>query len=191
MGDERLGALRAVAHPLRLQMLSMLTAEEMSAAEVARELGISHANASYHLRRLHETGHIVVVGEERIRGGVAKRYRYVVGQPAPAGRKAGRASTPADLLAYADALTAELKRRLVAAESPRRQFHSDIETWVAPHVWAEVVELLQRASRLVHEQAQPRGTAGTRHVSMTAWAFPMLDGRSAGPERSRSRQVEQ
>ena len=52
----------------------------MSAAEVARELDLTHANASYHLRVLHDAGELVVESEEKIRGGVAKRYRYVVGR---------------------------------------------------------------------------------------------------------------
>ena len=34
-------ALRAVAHPVRLQILSLLTGTEMSAAEVARRLVIA------------------------------------------------------------------------------------------------------------------------------------------------------
>src|SRR6476469_9818071 len=33
-------ALRSVAHPVRLRILSLLTAEAMSAAEVARALGL-------------------------------------------------------------------------------------------------------------------------------------------------------
>ena len=52
MNDEQLSSLRSVAHPLRLRMLSLLTGTSMSAAEVARELEITHANASYHLRQL-------------------------------------------------------------------------------------------------------------------------------------------
>src|SRR5215831_21075892 len=68
--------LRAGAHPLRLRIMSLLTGAEMSAAEVARELDINHANASYHLRVLAEAGQVVEAGEERIRGGVAKRYRH-------------------------------------------------------------------------------------------------------------------
>ena len=66
-------ALRAMAHPLRLRMLSLLTGAELSAAEVARELGVTHANASYHLRVLLDAGELEVAGEEKIRGGVAKR----------------------------------------------------------------------------------------------------------------------
>src|SRR4051794_6314688 len=77
--DDELSALRSIAHPVRLRILSMLTAQPMSAAEVARELGLTHANASYHLRVLHDAGELVVESEEKIRGGTAKRYRYVVG----------------------------------------------------------------------------------------------------------------
>src|ERR1700761_6865199 len=73
-GDQ--AALRAMAHPIRLQIMSLLTGAPMPAAEVARELGITHANASYHLRNLLAGGMIVAAGEEKIRGGLAKRYRY-------------------------------------------------------------------------------------------------------------------
>ena len=76
MTDEDLKGLRAMAHPVRLRMVSLLTGSAMSAAEVARELGLTHANASYHLRILLDSGEIVEAGEERIRGGVAKKYRY-------------------------------------------------------------------------------------------------------------------
>ena len=70
------GGLRALAHPVRLRILSLLTGTALSAAEIARELGISHANASYHVRQLAAAGELVEAGEERIRGGVAKRYRH-------------------------------------------------------------------------------------------------------------------
>src|SRR5215218_8131340 len=68
--------LRAMAHPIRLRIMSLLTGAPMTAAEVARELDLTHANASYHLRNLLAGGMIVLAGEEKIRGGVAKRYRY-------------------------------------------------------------------------------------------------------------------
>ena len=44
--EERISELRATAHPLRLQMLSLLTGAELSAAEVARELDLT-PNAIY------------------------------------------------------------------------------------------------------------------------------------------------
>src|SRR6478735_12298057 len=68
--------LRALAHPVRLRILSLLTGADLTAADVARELGLTHANASYHLRFLLDAGEIVVSGEETIRGGRARRYRH-------------------------------------------------------------------------------------------------------------------
>ena len=82
MSDDRtdeqreVSSMRATAHPVRLQILSLLTGAELSAAEIARELDLTHANASYHLRTLADAGLVVEAGEEKIRGGVAKRYRH-------------------------------------------------------------------------------------------------------------------
>src|SRR4051794_31246785 len=75
LGDAGKATLRAAAHPVRLRIMSLLTGAPLTAAEVARELGLTHANASYHLRTLASAGMIVAAGEEKIRGGVAKRYR--------------------------------------------------------------------------------------------------------------------
>ena len=97
--------LRAMAHPLRLRILSLLTGNPMSAAEVARELDLTHANASYHLRLLAQTGHLVEAGEEAIRGGRAKRYRYDVERPPRSAPDAATAAT------YYRAMASELVRR--------------------------------------------------------------------------------
>lgn len=104
-------ALRATAHPVRLRILSLLTASALSAAEIARELDLTHANASYHLRVLADAGAVVEGGEEKIRGGVAKRYRHPRDayrtQPTGAGTSAG----PEDGQAYVRAIADELVRR--------------------------------------------------------------------------------
>src|SRR5215813_13339463 len=102
--DPAVDELRALAHPIRLRILSLLTGAAMTAAEVARELGLTHANASYHLRQLLAAGAIEAAGEERIRGGVAKRYRYAVGDVA-----AGR--DPAERQSVYAAMAVELRRR--------------------------------------------------------------------------------
>lgn len=169
MTDDAISSLRAAAHPLRLRMLSLLTGAAMSAAEVARELDTSHANASYHLRVLHDAGLIVVDGEERIRGGVAKRYRYLVGQGPP--------SSEADLAAEVEVMAQELLRRYRGgAESPR--ILSDAELWVRPETWREVVDLLKQASRRLHEEALPPRTEGTVRTGLTLAAFRMSEERS-------------
>jgi len=166
-----LSALRSVAHPVRLRILSMLTAEAMSAADVARALDLTHANASYHLHVLLDAGELVVESEERIRGGVAKRYRYVVGgNPA---RPPGP-STVEDLIAWATATHVEIVRRLPhRAKGPASD--GDIETWVTPETWTRAIGLLQEAVLLLHAEARPRGAEGTIQVSATTLAFPMGD----------------
>ena len=109
MTDE-IAAMRAIAHPVRLRILSLLTGTAMSAAEVARELGLTHANASYHLRLLADADELVVDGEEKIRGGVAKRYRYPHERDLEPGEP-GAQRRPGAPSAYLRALGKELERR--------------------------------------------------------------------------------
>jgi DNA-binding transcriptional ArsR family regulator len=71
MPDDATQSLRAIAHPLRLQILSLLTGTELSAAEVARELDVTHANASYHLRVLLDADLV-----RRVRHAVPNRYGH-------------------------------------------------------------------------------------------------------------------
>ena len=169
---DAISSMRAVAHPVRLRILSLLTARAMSAAEVARELELTHANASYHLRFLHEAGELLVEGEEKIRGGVAKRYRYVaVDKPRTT------PVTSEDMIAYVHAISTEVTRRVV----DRRKAPShwvDIETWVEPEVWDEVLALANRASALLHSGARAPRSEGAVHVSYSGMAFPMEDEKS-------------
>lgn len=166
--SEAMSAMRAVAHPLRLQMLSLLTGTAMSAAEVARELGVSQANASYHLRLLAAAELLEEAGEEKIRGGIAKRYRH----PWRAeGRKGPRSSS--DFRLSVQAVTQELIRRSEHRRPRTKSFLSDAEMWVPPDVWAEVLALLTEASQLIHESALPPRTKGSVHVTATTVAFQM------------------
>jgi DNA-binding transcriptional ArsR family regulator len=151
--------LRATAHPVRLRIMSLLTAEAMSAADVARTLDITHANASYHLRLLHDIGELVVESEEKIRGGVAKRYRYDATREV-----AERTSQVDDRIAYARANAVEVERRLRDAATGSGSA-SDLEAWVPVEAW-------HRA----HAAALPAGTPDTVHISSTTNAFTMTGG---------------
>lgn len=173
-GDDATRSLRAIAHPVRLQMLSLLTGAELSAAEVARELGITHANASYHLRHLAAAGLIDVAGEERIRGGVAKRYRHRWDQHT---RRRGRTSD-ADRELYARALAEELVRRVRDAVPGRTGHYTDAELWVSPEDFEAAREAVGRASALLHDGARPPRTDGTIRAGFTAALFEMRSGRS-------------
>src|SRR5262245_53105967 len=136
--------LRAMAHPVRLRVLSLLTGGPMTAAEVARELDLTHANASYHLRQLLAAGTIQVAGEERIRGGAARRYRYDLdrdlrpeGQP-PMGLARRR---------LYEAAAAELRRRADHMHQSRGRAHlTDAVLWVDPDVWATIKSTLVELS---------------------------------------------
>lgn len=56
-------AIRALAHPLRLELLSIVSrAAEMTTADAARELGLSHGLASHHLHQLAKYGFVEQVG---------------------------------------------------------------------------------------------------------------------------------
>src|SRR3954469_15555613 len=52
-------ALRALAHPLRLKLHALVGREgTVTAAEAARQLGVSQALASHHLRQLAKYGYV-------------------------------------------------------------------------------------------------------------------------------------
>lgn len=166
-----LSALRSVAHPVRLRILSLLTAEAMSAAEVGRALDLTHANASYHLRVLLDAGELMVDSEEKIRGGVAKRYRYAVGGPTD---RAPSPSTNDDLIAWETATHTEVVRRLThRVKGPGTS--ADIETWVTPDAWQRAVASIAQAMVELHEEARPPRTEGTIHVSASTQGFVMGD----------------
>ena len=167
---EAVARLRATAHPVRLRIMSLLTAEAMSAAEVARALDLTHANASYHLRQLHDVGELVVASEEKIRGGSAKRYRY------DATRELSHNKPGVDeRIAYARATAVEVERRLRDAATGSSS-SSDLETWVDVETWRRALDLLHEASHLLHAAARPAGTPDTVHVSATSNAFVMAGG---------------
>ena len=57
-------------------MLSLLTGAELSAAEVARELDMTQANASYHLRFLQDAGLLVIAARRTCAAAGPRSYRH-------------------------------------------------------------------------------------------------------------------
>lgn len=171
-------SLRALAHPVRLQILSLLTGSAMSATELAEELDITQANASYHLRALASAGYVEVGSEERIRGGVAKRYRHPWDADQPS-----RPAHDEDYLLYIQALASELVRRAAYRDPDFAQrSNTDAELWVRPEVWEEVFDLVEQAATMLHSAAEPPRTDGTIHVNLTASLFAMRNRRAGDDE---------
>jgi DNA-binding transcriptional ArsR family regulator len=77
--DETL--VKVVAHPLRVQALSILTERPASPKELAAELGSPVGNVSYHVRELEQVGLIELVDEKKRRGAVEHFYRAIARPP--------------------------------------------------------------------------------------------------------------
>lgn len=172
--NERLMRLRAMAHPARLQILSLLTGTAMSAAEVARELGTTQANASYHLRRLHDAGEVELVEEVEIRGGMARRFRCTPFTDGPR-RSTGDPEHPAgaEERGFFSALAGELERRATARQRGGRAINVDAELWVDPEVWEEAVDRMTEIADALHRAARTPRTPGTVRTSTTLAMFTM------------------
>jgi DNA-binding transcriptional ArsR family regulator len=67
--------LSALAHPIRLHILSVAESEDISASEVAVALSEPLGVVAYHFRVLHTAGLIELVGTERRRGSIQSFYR--------------------------------------------------------------------------------------------------------------------
>jgi DNA-binding transcriptional ArsR family regulator len=171
--DRRQATLRAMAHPVRLQMLSLLTGAALTAADIARELGLTHANASYHLRNLLAAGMITQVGEERIRGGIAKRYRYDADRDRERDREVLKSRDPHTHQALFAAVANELTRRVDEADWSVTSTMTDAELWVDPEVWRDIRARITQASRDLHDAAQAPRTPGAIRTSTTIAMFQL------------------
>lgn len=154
-------------------MLSLLTGSTFSAAELGRDLDISQAAASYHLRKLHGAGVVRLVEVRAKRGGRERVYAY---SPAPG---PGSPENPSFDLdgheLFADAIAAELRRRVREAQPGAAQLGVDAELWVEPSEWQAAVDQVRSASVQLHKAARPPRALGTIRVSMSAALFEMTE----------------
>lgn len=172
--DAHLESLRALAHPARLQILSLLTGAAMSAAEVAREIGTTQANASYHLRRLHQAGEIELVEEVKVRGGTARRFRHVPTDPFATAPPPPAASPHEPERRQFHAVVAdELQRRARGRRLVGRGVNVDAELWIDAELWEDAVARVARIAEELHRAARPPRTPGTARTSTTIAMFEM------------------
>ncbi|MFI5777320.1 ArsR/SmtB family transcription factor [Nocardia sp. NPDC051570] len=165
--------LRALAHPLRLRMLTLMWPGPMSAAELARELNVSHALASQHLRRLDAVGLVELAEERTHRGGRERRYRTIHGSPLSDQHD----GTPLLAETLAHTLRERATRRIPGSEGVT----VDAELWVDPRTWQKTRQRLAELGAELHQAARPAHTPGTIAVGITMMAFPVHDSEPQEP----------
>jgi DNA-binding transcriptional ArsR family regulator len=73
LDDPRL--VRALSHPLRVRILSILDERTSSAVEISRDLRADIGVVAYHIRTLHRLGLLELVRETPRRGAIQRFYR--------------------------------------------------------------------------------------------------------------------
>ena len=174
-------ALRAMAHPVRLNIMEELAASgPATATELSERIGESAANCSWHLRQLARYGFI----EEAVGGtGRQRPWQLVVESTRITTFDAGP-----ELAAAGDAAAALLQARAYEAlrewftrrrSEPRTwqeaSFSSHSLMWLTAEELAEIEqEVLEIATRHAERAGDPsRRPTGARPVRFTAAAFPM------------------
>jgi DNA-binding transcriptional ArsR family regulator len=73
--------IKALTHPLRVQILRSLEDRTASPSELADEIGAPLGNVSYHVRQLHALGLIKLVKKTPRRGAIEHHYKAVAQPP--------------------------------------------------------------------------------------------------------------
>jgi DNA-binding transcriptional ArsR family regulator len=169
-------AIRALAHPARITVLSELSGgRTVTATEFADLIGLTPSAMSYHLRALERFGMIerapaAADGRERRWRAVSGGWRIESEQPA--------ITAPAEAALVAGFLDLQRREVLTYVEAAEGGPWSDAGQlsrsvrWLTPAQLAEVAEILRAAidSYPKEEPSEP----GTRAVSITQTVVPLL-----------------
>ncbi|MEU2167910.1 winged helix-turn-helix domain-containing protein [Micromonospora chersina] len=183
-------ALRALAHPLRLRLCALVGREgSLTAADAARQLGISQALASHHLRQLAKYGFVehADAGDSRERPWriTAASHRF---EAADGSAEARESVELLDryFVEQASAQLADWQQRR-ADEDPRWAEHAGVSQSLLYLTVEEFVELKQRWEEIVTPlvQRRPLGDPGKRPVdavpvNLTLVAAPLRPTPSGG-----------
>jgi DNA-binding transcriptional ArsR family regulator len=157
--------LRALSHPVRLRILSMVTGAALSSAELARELDMKHAAVSFHVRKLVDAGYLELAETRSVHGGQERRYRQRAG-----GMRQWQQEDPRLTVR---AVSDEVARRAGETTATAWRLFGDAELWVDPAVWEDVVARMAHAMEDLHAAAHRARSPGTVHVSATAMLFTL------------------
>jgi DNA-binding transcriptional ArsR family regulator len=171
--DQRL--VHALANPIRVQILEILSDRAASPIELASELDKSLSHVAYHTRTLDECGCLQLVGTEQRRGATEHFYKaapdsFIGSREWRQVPKAVRAGvTGASLQTFMD-------KAVAALEAGKIDDREDTTlTWMPvrldPEGWREVGEILSEAAeRVLAAEARARTRLGSngKHSAISA-----------------------
>ncbi len=159
--DQRL--VQALAHPLRVQILEVLSERVASPNRLSQELGTGLTDVAYHTRALRKCGCVDLVDTARRRG--ATEHFYKASPGSFVGDRAWR-KVPRSVLGGVSAATLQtfLDKAIAALEAGTLEGRKDtIFRWMPLLLdqvgWDEVVAIMEEATNLVlaaHRRSQDR-----------------------------------
>jgi DNA-binding transcriptional ArsR family regulator len=176
--------MRAMAHPLRLQLLELIGLEgQLTATECAARVGESPAACSFHLRQLAKYGFLEEAG-----GGTGRQRPWRRTSLGHTWR--GGPAAPAETRAAADVLSKLVRDRNLAMledylshadelgpDWADAAIHSDAGSWLTPDELREIGERIKALwepyiERLSDPASRPEGAVP---VQLLAFGFPRRD----------------
>lgn len=175
--DQRL--VQALAHPLRVQILEVLSERVASPNRLSQELGTGLTHVAYHTRALRKFGCLDLVDTTRRRG--ATEHFYKASSGSFVGDRAWR-KVPRSVLGGVSAATLQtfLDKAIAALEAGTLEGRKDtIFRWMPLLLdqvgWDEVVAIMEEATNLVlaaHRRSQDRlGANGGQNAISTVVGF--------------------
>ncbi|HEX8204711.1 MAG TPA: winged helix-turn-helix domain-containing protein [Solirubrobacteraceae bacterium] len=189
MIDQRI--VKALAHPLRIRMLTVLNQRVASPSELAGELEEPIGNVSYHMRTLADLGMVELVRTEPRRGAVEHYYRAIERPHVPASEWA---TLPASVRrSFSDATGRQVLDDFTAAgksggferEGARL---NRLELKLDQKGWEELGKVLDDAAQRVEKaaaKAKDRKSGGGDPVNATAVLMLFETGTGGGKSNKR------
>jgi len=185
--DQRL--VRALAHPLRVQILEVLTDRVASPTLIAEELGTGVSHVAYHTRALDRCGCLELVDTAQRRG--ATEHYYKAKPHAFIGNHAWRkVPRPIRSSITGASLQTFMDKAVTALEAGRIDDREDTTfSWMPVHLdeegWREVTAILAEASErvLAAQTAADQRAADTSNDQRNISAVVALANFETGPGR--------
>jgi DNA-binding transcriptional ArsR family regulator len=182
--DPRL--VKALAHPLRVQILALLDRRTASPKEIALEVGAGLGNVSYHVRKLERLGLLELVRTAPRRGAVEHYYRAVERPTisASAWAQVPEIDKRATVSAALEQVAATVGGAAAAGGFDRAHAHlSRTDLRLDAKAWRELSEaletLLERAEELERETAERLGEEGSEALTPSGLVMLMFEAVSA------------